>query len=99
MSSYLICDVSVKDRNRLMEYLSLSERTLAKFGGKFLAQAGLVDVVEGDWNPQTIIIAEFPTMEKAREWYHSADYAPALSVKLKAIDRDMIIVNGVKTDT
>jgi uncharacterized protein (DUF1330 family) len=95
MAAYLICDVTVKNGEQLRNYLSKSETTLAKFGGKFLIQAGAVDVVEGDWNPKVIILVEFPSSEKAREWYHSADYAPALAIKPSAIDRAMIIVQGL----
>jgi uncharacterized protein (DUF1330 family) len=40
-------------------------------------------------------LVEFPSSEKAREWYHSADYAPALAIKPSAIDRAMIIVQGL----
>ena len=99
MAAYLLCDVRVKDREALMEYLKKSEHTLAPFGGKFLAQAGKTDVVEGDWNPAVIIIAQFPSMLKARDWYGSEDYSPALAVKATAMDRNMLIVDGVESKT
>jgi len=94
MTAFLICDVTVKDRDALNEYLSLSQHTLAPFGGKFHVQAGKVDVIEGNWNPKVVIVAEFPSMEKAHEWYVSDDYAKALEVKPKALDRNMILVQG-----
>ncbi|MFK7801996.1 MAG: DUF1330 domain-containing protein [Anaerolineae bacterium] len=95
MSAFLICDVTVKDREKLGEYLKLSEHTLAPFGGKFHVQAGALEIIEGGWNPKVIIIAEFPSMEKAREWYKSPDYAKALNVKPQAMDRNMILVEGL----
>ena len=94
MSAFLICDVTVNDRDALDEYLRLSQNTLAPFGGKFHVQAGKVDVIEGYWNPKVMIVAEFPSMEKAHEWYASDDYAKALEVKPKALDRKMILVQG-----
>jgi uncharacterized protein (DUF1330 family) len=96
MPAYFVCDVTLKDRERLIDYLSLSEQTLAEYGGRFLAQAGPIDVVEGEWEPSTIIIAEFPSLEKARDWYASASYAPALAIKHLAFDRNMIIVDGLQ---
>jgi len=98
MSSYLICDVSVKNRDQLNEYLRLSQDTLEPYGGKFLAQAGMVQVMEGDWKPNVIIIAEFPSAKDANAWYESAEYAPALKVKPLAIDRNMILVKGKDED-
>lgn len=95
MSAFLICDVQVKNREKLKEYLSLSEHTLALYGGKFHAQAGKVELIEGTWNPNVIIVAEFPSMDKAKEWYNSEEYAKALKVKPEALDRNMIIVDGL----
>ncbi len=97
MSAFLICDVTVKDREALREYLRLSQHTLAPYGGTFHVQAGEVVVLEGDWSPTVVVVAEFPSMDAAKEWYSSADYAPALDVRPRAIDRNMLIVDGLDT--
>ena len=34
-------------------------------------------------------------MARAREWYHSADYAAALAMRLKAAKSRVILVEGV----
>ena len=96
MSAFLICDVEVKDRDKLQEYLNLSEPTLKPYGGIFHAQAGAVETLEGGWNPKVVIIAEFPSMDKAREWYGSAEYAKALMIKPDAMDRNMILTDGLQ---
>ena len=95
MSAFLICDVTVKDRTALSEYLRLSEHTLAQFSGKFHVQAGKLQVIEGDWHPTVIIVAEFPTSELANSWYESSEYGAALEVKPRAMDRNMILVEGI----
>lgn len=95
MSAFLICDVEVTNRDKLKEYLELSEHTLAPFGGKFHAQAGKIEVIEGDWNPKVIIVAEFPTMENAKAWYNSDEYSAALAVKPAAMNRKMIVTEGL----
>jgi len=95
MSAFLICDVEVKDGEKLKEYLRLSEHTLEPYGGKFHAQAGKVETIEGEWNPKIIILAEFPSMERARAWYESKEYAEALKVKPDALDRNMILTEGL----
>ncbi len=96
MAAFLICDVEVKNREKLMEYLQLSEHTLAPFGGVFHVQAGKIEVMEGDWNPKVIIIAEFPSMQKAKDWYNSAEYADALRMNPEAMDRNMILTEGLQ---
>jgi len=73
----------------------LSEHTLEPFGGKFHAQAGKVESLEGRWNPKVIILAEFPSMDKAKQWYNSEEYGKALEVKPDALDRKMILTEGL----
>lgn len=96
MSAFLICDVVIKNRDTLREYLRLSEHTLAPFRGKFHVQAGRIDVIEGTWNPNVIIVAEFPSMEDAHAWYKSSEYANALRIKPEAMERNMILVEGLR---
>lgn len=91
----MICDVTVKDVAELNKYLKLAQPTLSLFNGIFHVQAGDVSVFEGTWDPNVIVIVEFPTMAKARAWYHSKVYEPALKVMPKAMNRNMIVVEGV----
>jgi len=87
-------DVTVKDGHALKKYLDLSQLTLKPYGGKFHVQAGRLEVLEGEWKPEVVVVAEFPSMEKAQQWYNSSAYAPALQVKDDAIERSMILVEG-----
>ncbi len=95
MSAYLICDVSVRDRAALMNYLKLAEGTVEQFAGRYLAQAGALTLLEGDWSPETLVIVEFPSIAAAKEWYRSEAYAPALEANAAAMLRKMLIVEGV----
>jgi uncharacterized protein (DUF1330 family) len=45
--------------------------------------------------PKTMIIVEFRSMERLREWYASAEYAEALKVRRTALERRLIFVEGV----
>jgi uncharacterized protein (DUF1330 family) len=44
---------------------------------------------------KTIIVVEFPAMERLREWYASPEYAEALKVRQTAFDRRLVFVEGV----
>jgi uncharacterized protein (DUF1330 family) len=66
-----------------------------QYGGRYLVRGGKVQTIEGDWKPKQIVIVEFPTMQRALEWYHSPKYAEALKVRKKALSRDLIFVDGV----
>jgi uncharacterized protein (DUF1330 family) len=95
MSAYVISDLEVRDPVLVERYRSLAQASIAKYGGRYLARGGTIEPVEGGWTPKNIVIVEFPTMEKAREWYRSPDYAQALAVRRDALDRRLIFVDGV----
>ena len=95
MAAYVISDLEVRDPVLVERYRSLAQASIAKYGGRYLARGGAVDPVEGGWTPKNIIIVEFPTMDRAKEWYRSPEYAEALAVRRDALDRRLIFVEGV----
>jgi uncharacterized protein (DUF1330 family) len=95
MAAYVISDVEFLDRALVEDYRTLAQAAIAKYGGRYLARGGTVEPVEGDWAPNNVIIVEFPTMARAREWYRSAEYAGALEVSRRALRRRLIFVDGV----
>lgn len=96
MSAYMICDVAVHNREALIDYLNLAEGTVEQYSGRYLAQAGQISILEGDWDPQTIVVVEFPNLKTAKDWYNSESYAPALAINPKAMIRSMIVVEGLQ---
>ena len=95
MSAYVISEVEIRDQTAMVAYRKLAAQTIAQFGGRYLARGGVAEVVEGGPPPKTIIIVEFPSMERLREWYASPEYAEALKVRRTALDRRLIFVEGV----
>jgi uncharacterized protein (DUF1330 family) len=71
MPAYVISDLEVRDARLIEEYRTLAQASIAKHGGRYLARGGAVEPVEGDWTPKMIVIVEFPSMDRAREWYRS----------------------------
>jgi uncharacterized protein (DUF1330 family) len=95
MPAYVISDVEPRDAALVAQYRTLAEASIAKYGGRYIVRGGPIDAVEGGWAPKHVVIVEFPSMERAREWYRSADYAEALEVRQHALTRRLIFVDGV----
>jgi uncharacterized protein (DUF1330 family) len=95
MSAYVIVEVNVTDQMLYEDYKKLVPATVEKYGGRFAVRGGKIDVKEGGWSPARLVVLEFPSMEKARAWYHSPEYAPALALRLKAANAKLILVEGV----
>ena len=96
MAAYLISDVTVRNSEAFQIYRTRAAEAIAKYGGRYLARGGEIQALEGLWNPRNIIIVEFPSMEQARAWYASPEYATALEVHDIALERNLIFVDGYR---
>jgi uncharacterized protein (DUF1330 family) len=96
MTAYFISDSSVKNDEALASFRAKAASSLVRYGGRYLVRAGLIEPVEGAWEPEAIVVIEFPDLERARAWYRSPEYASALQVRDAAISRHLILVEGVR---
>jgi uncharacterized protein (DUF1330 family) len=94
MPAYVISEVEARDAGMMQAYRTLAAETIAQYGGRYLARGGAAETVEGEPPAKTIIIVEFPSMARLREWYASPEYAEALKLRRTALDRRLIFVEG-----
>jgi uncharacterized protein (DUF1330 family) len=98
--AYVISEVEILDHGRIDSYRALAKATIEQYGGRYIVRGGPVELVEGERNSaRQFVIVEFPTMERARAWYRSPEYAQALKVRATALTRTLVFVEGVATAT
>lgn len=95
MSAYFIVDVRVEDPTAYAEYRKLVNPTLELYGGKFLARGGETETIEGDWQPQRLVILEFESTEHFKRWYNSPEYSEAKDIRFKAAHSRAVLLQGV----
>jgi uncharacterized protein (DUF1330 family) len=95
MPAYFIADAFVKNAQELESFRAQAAPAVARYGGRYLVRTGLVEALEGAWQPEMILVIEFPDLERARTWYRSAEYALALAVRDNALSRHLILVDGM----
>lgn len=95
MAAYLIVDIDIIDPVRYEVYKDLAAPTLALYGGKYLARGGEVESLEGTWNMGRIVVVEFPSAERAREWWNSDAYKAAKKLRQSTARTNMILVQGI----
>jgi uncharacterized protein (DUF1330 family) len=102
VTAYLISDVGAvapEDQEAWKAYLAIAPATIQKHGGRYLARGGAIDVIEGDWSPTAVVIAEFPDREAVRRWYASPEYAEGLKIRAASgLRRRLICVEGAAGD-
>jgi uncharacterized protein (DUF1330 family) len=96
MVAYVISEVRIVDESLARRYRSLAEESIVRHGGRYVVRGAEPRVPEGQWErDRRVVMVEFPTMEMLNEWYASDDYAEALRLRDKALDRRLLFVDGL----
>ena len=90
-----------EDPTELDPYADGIEQTMAAYGGRYLRlREHPMEVLEGDWRPPLGMgMIEFPSMERARAWYRSSEYAPLLAWRRARGRFDLVLVDGMPEGT
>jgi len=94
MPAYGIALVNITDPEKYQEYAKLAGPATAKYGGKFVARGVVDSVIEGQGPYSRVAVVEFPTLEAAKTFYNSPEYAEAKAKRKDAADFNMLIVEG-----
>jgi uncharacterized protein (DUF1330 family) len=93
MPAYLIAEHTITDPAKFEEYRVKVGPLIAKHGGRYVTKPGSHVVLEKDnavWQPQRVVIVEFPDKAALDAWYHSPEYAPLIELR-RASAKDMLI--------
>ena len=94
MAAYVIVEVSIHDPGAYEGYKKLTPAAIAAYDGKFVVRGGQSEALEGDWQPERIVVLEFPSVDRAKEWWSSDMYAEAKSIRQGAATTKMLVVPG-----
>ncbi|MPZ22944.1 MAG: DUF1330 domain-containing protein [Dehalococcoidia bacterium] len=94
MAGYIIGDVEVLDREAFKEYQAMVPEIIKKFGGRYLVVGGESEVLEGEWDPHRLVILEFPSFERAREYARSEEYGTAKAIRQRCARTNSVVVHG-----
>jgi len=95
MTAFFLFDVRhIRDEDTLAEYRRQVFETVERFGGRYRVLGGPFEVLEGEWAPVIPVLIEFPTVERARQWYESDVYRPLRDLRLRAADCSGVLIEG-----
>ena len=94
-SAYIIANVRVTDATQYEEYKKFSSIAMQMHGAEVCVRGGAVQVLEGDWQPDRMVVLKFPSVEKAKAFYDSPEYRRARDAREGAAVMRMVLVEGV----
>jgi uncharacterized protein (DUF1330 family) len=94
MTAYVIFDIEVTDPEGYEEYKRLAPPAVTLYGGKYIARGGHTETLEGDWVPKRLVILQFESVERAKAWLNSPEYAEARALRHKYAKSEMVVIEG-----
>lgn len=91
---YLIGDIEVTDPDSYSKYAEGVPGTVALYGGKYLVRGVAGEVLEGGWMPKRLVVLEFESIRRAKEWYDSPEYANLKKIRQSASKGNLIFADG-----
>jgi uncharacterized protein (DUF1330 family) len=95
MSGYVFVDIDIVDPVGFDEYRKRVVPMVQKWGGQYLVAGGNVETLEGDWQPKRIVMIEFPSMSRAKEWLNCDEYREAGKIRHRTARTNMVLIEGM----
>jgi uncharacterized protein (DUF1330 family) len=93
--AYFVAQIDVSNPQQYGEYTKLSPGIIERYGGRFVARGGRAATLEGPAGPGRVVIVEFPSFERAQQFYDSPEYAAARKVRAGAATFSAVLVEGL----
>jgi uncharacterized protein (DUF1330 family) len=94
MAAYIIADLTITDPQGFEEYRQMVPATIAQYGGKYVVRGGRVETLEGNWDPKRLVIIEFESAERAKQWWACEEYREAKALRQRTAQTNLIIIEG-----
>ena len=95
MAAYVVVEISIRDPETYERYKVMAPPSIAQYGGRYIVRGGRTHCLEGSWDAARFVMLEFPTLDAAREWWGSPEYAPAKALRQACSHTDMLLVEGL----
>ena len=92
--AYMVVDARSSDPQRMAEYRRLAQLAVEHYGGRYLVRGSPYETLEGSWQPQRLVVLEFPSMAAARTFYDSPEYLAAREARAGVSDFDMLLAEA-----
>ena len=90
-SAYIYVEMTIRDPERFKQ---LSAPAVNAAGGRYVVAGVRPEVVEGTFDAHRIVVVQFPSVERARAFYHSAAYQAAKQTRAGAAEFKMLLLQG-----
>ncbi len=94
MSGYFIYELDIFDEQGFYRYADEAREMLRRMGGQIVLSSEQVVPLEGGWEPRSIVMAKFETVEAAQSFYDCDAYQAMLALRKGSANSRGILVQS-----
>ncbi|MGH6709322.1 MAG: DUF1330 domain-containing protein [Bradyrhizobium sp.] len=94
MKAYLVLDLSVNDFGGFRRYIAEIPAFIARHSGKYIVQGVQPTIIEGDWQPERVVIIEFPERANAEAFLGDPEIQDLFKVRHDTTTSKLVLVDG-----
>jgi uncharacterized protein (DUF1330 family) len=94
MPGYLIANIKVTDPEGFERYRAAVPAVIAQYGGRYAVRGGAMERLENADGFNRLVVLEFPSLDVARAFYFSPEYAPLLKLRIETTESQVVMIEG-----
>lgn len=95
MSHYIVARIDISDREEYSQYEAGFTEILLKYSGQLLSVDEDARLLEGEWPATRTVLIEFPSEEKAMDWYSSDEYQQLAKYRFASSEGNIVLIKGL----
>jgi uncharacterized protein (DUF1330 family) len=95
MTAYVVAHLRITDPEAFEAYRARVPEVIRRYGGRYLIRGGRVHPLEGEWPVERLVVLQFDSVDAARAFYDSPDYAELIPLRQAGSEGTLAIVEGV----
>lgn len=95
MAAYVIVNDEILDEGTFSDFRERIGATVEAHGGRYLVRGGSLEVIEGSWSADRLVVVEFDDVGAARAWLNSPEYTELKAIRERSANANVILVEGV----
>ena len=93
MAAYLVVDINVHDETEYQKYIQQVPEFVAKHGGTYLVRGAQLEVKEGDWQPERLVVLQFPSKADAEAFLADPGYQPVAAIRHASASTNLVLAD------
>ncbi|MFA6350106.1 MAG: DUF1330 domain-containing protein [Candidatus Omnitrophota bacterium] len=90
----MIIEIKIKDSVPYAKYVENVRSIVEKYKGKYLSRGSKITPIFGDWDPERMVLIEFPSSDDVHRWLQSDEYKRVAGLRERSTITRAILVEG-----